>query len=124
MTKYDVYESNGNPVAAQAGWSWGGFLFGWVWAVVNGLWLHAVGHFVFMYVYWQIYSSIYNQGSVALLSIIGFSVPVVYGIFGNKWIGKKISDGGPLVGTFDASSKEGAAMLYLQQKQIKLASQR
>ena len=124
MAKYDVYETDGNPVAAQSGWSWGGFLFGWVWAVVNGLWLHALGNFVFMYVYFLIYSTIYNQGSVALLSIVGFSVPVIYGIFGNQWIGRKISNGGTIVGTFDASSKEGATMLYLQQKQIQLASRR
>jgi hypothetical protein len=119
MSQFNVYESSGGTItAARSGWSWGGFLFGWIWALVNGLWLYALGHFVFMFVYFQIYSAIYNQGSVLLLSIFGLSVPVVYGIFGNQWLGAKVSSGGTKIDTVDASSNEGAVMLYMQKKQF------
>lgn len=118
MAKFDVYETGGNITAAQSGWSWGGFLFGWIWAVVNGLWIQAVGHLVFMIVYWQLASATFGQSSSLLVSLVGLSVPVVYGMLGNQWVGAKVSNGGTKVSTIDASSKEGAVMLYMQQKQL------
>lgn len=124
MAQFNVYDCGGTYKAERTGWCWGGFLFGWLWAVVNGLWLYAIGHFIFFVVYFQIYSAIYNQSSVALLSIIGLSVPLVYGVFGNQWLGAKTSNGGTVVGTFDASSKEGAVMLYMQQQQLNAANRR
>lgn len=119
MAQYNVYETtSGSFAAAQAGWSWGGFLFGWLWAVVNGLWIYAGAHFVFMIIYFQILSSTIGQSSSLLLSIVGLSVPVVYGMFGNQWLGVKVSNGGNKVATLEASSKEGAVMLHMQQQQL------
>ncbi len=119
MAQFNVYESSGGSLsAAKAGWSWGGFLFGWIWAVVNGLWIYAGAHFIFMIIYYQLLSATLGGSSSMLLSIVGLSVPVVYGMFGNKWLGDKVSNGGTKVATMDASSKEGAIMLYMQQKQL------
>jgi hypothetical protein len=118
MAQFNVYESSGGTItAARSGWSWGGFLFGWIWAVVNGLWLYALGHFAFMIIYFYILNSL-GRDSGFLFSMIGLSVPVVYGIFGNQWLGEKVSSGGTKVDTVDASSKEGAVMLYMQKKQF------
>lgn len=119
MWQFNVYESSGGTItAARSGWSWGGFLFGWIWALVNGLWLYALGHLVFLVVYSLIYSAVWNQSSGLLLSMFGISVPVVYGIFGNQWLGAKVSSGGTKIDTVDASSNEGAVMLYMQKKQF------
>jgi hypothetical protein len=128
MAKFGIYESSGGMVvAAHAGWCWGGFLFGWIWAAVNGLWLYAGGHFLFLFVYYQILSMVIGQmqgnssGSTVillLLNVLGISVPIVYGLFGNVWLGNKLSAGGTLVDTIDAGSQQSAVMMYMQKKQL------
>lgn len=46
-----------------AGWSWGGFVFSWIWAAANGTWL----------------------GLLALIPGIGLIVRVMLGVNGRKW---------------------------------------
>jgi hypothetical protein len=53
-----------------------------------------------------------------LLNVLGISVPIVYGLFGNVWLGNKLSAGGTLVDTIDAGSQQSAVMMYMQKKQL------
>lgn len=121
MAQFNIYESSGGMItASHAGWSWGGFLFGWMWAIVNGLWLYAGAHFLFLFVYYQILGSLMQQNSSAVLlfGVIGISVPIVYGMFGNQWLAAKVSAGGTKVDTIESSSKEAAVLMYMQKKQL------
>lgn len=48
------------------GWSWGGFLWGWVWSIGNKTWI----------------------GLLALIPYLGFIMNIVLGIYGREWAWK------------------------------------
>ena len=57
-------QGSGAPVPEEVkGWSWGGFLLSWIWAIGNSVWI----------------------GLLALVPYVGFIMSIVLGIKGREW---------------------------------------
>ena len=82
MKNFNIYVSDDSPSqAVKAGWSWPGFFFTWIWALVKGLYPIGIGVLV-GYVAIGYYGNSADQGFLA--SVVPLGVSIWLGITGNK----------------------------------------
>ena len=125
LRTFDVLvDEDDNRKAIKAGWSWPAFLFGSIWALFSGLWgigtvmlpiefilallVNALDQVIDRHQ--QIYD---NKTSAILLLIISipFLIRIVFGIFGNRWKLKKLTNAGySLLDSVKASSRKEAKL--------------
>ena len=89
MTYFDVYQGADNPAHVEVvkqGFSWPGFFFTWIWALVKqmpryGIILLGVDTVLFVAGYFAPEESL----AAGLLGLIHFPVGIVVGAYGNQW---------------------------------------
>jgi len=89
MRQYKIFaHPSGLVETVKQGWSWPGFFFTWIWALIKSLW--SVGLIAFGV---QLLVS-YDP---ALSSIVGLVVMIVFGANGNDWREKDLVSKGYVV---------------------------
>lgn len=87
MRKSKIYVRGEHTEAVKQGWSWPAFFFAPLWALVKGLWIHAIA-FVAA-VYGMFFVTIHFVESLPALELLPglFTVAlwILFGALGNKW---------------------------------------
>jgi hypothetical protein len=121
MKTYRIYVNpQGSSEAVKQGWSWPGFFFNFIWALIKRMWVLGV---VLMILSIALgfaegtveVSSGKQAASVisAFTSILNLVIAVVFGVKGNKWREKNlISRGYKYQDTVDAQNPEAAIALW------------
>jgi hypothetical protein len=114
MKEFKIYVNpQGVKEAVKQGWSWPGFFFVAIWALVKKMW--ALGGIVFgaFFVLGMIAGE--NSGMDLLLTLAQFGVAVAFGMNGNKWRESSLQRRGyDYTRTVQASNPEGAIAAYLK----------
>jgi hypothetical protein len=110
MRQYRIFgHPSGLVETVKQGWSWPGFFFTWLWALIKGLWLIGLVAFVI-----QVATS-YDP---ALSSLVSLIMMIVFGVNGNDWREKDlISKGYSVVGIQIADNSSAAISTYLLNKE-------
>lgn len=108
MKQYKVYKHpSGTTEAVKQGWSWPGFFFSFIWAMVKKMWSLGVGLLIGFFVFGLI-----NE---ALINIVAIIANIIFGINGNLWREDNLASRGfEQVDTVTAANPEGAIALYLK----------
>lgn len=92
MKEFKIFEyPEGRHEAVKQGWSWPGFFFGPIWAMVKQMWGLGVGLLVAVIVLAMFPVDTAIGGLVTLIS---FGIYVACGINGNRWREKHLSSRG------------------------------
>ncbi|QEY25047.1 DUF2628 domain-containing protein [Neisseria animalis] len=123
MKQYKIYENEATKKieAVKIGWSWPGFFFGLIWALVKKLWAVAIGLLVLQIIN-LLLSAMLEAGDNDVLIIISsifflltsIVIPIIIGVQGNSWREKKlISRGFVYKDVINAGTPEGALSFYM-----------
>jgi hypothetical protein len=121
MKTYRIFVNpQGTSEAVKKGWSWPGFFFNIIWALVKKMWvLGGVLLFVSIglgFIEGTIevsYGKEAASGINALASILNLVVAVIFGVYGNKWREKNLqSRGYKYQDTIAAQNPEAAIALW------------
>ena len=106
----------GEREVVKQGWSWPGFFFSCIWAMVKKMWGLGVGLFICFFVLgFAIGVADGGAGGDALINLLSFIVNIIFGINGNSWREKNlISRGFEQIDTVSAANPEGAMALCLK----------
>ena len=102
----------GMTEAVKQGWSWPGFFFSPIWAMVKKMWLLGsltlIGEIV-------IYAAFDSPGRLfSFADLLSIGISVVFGIQGNEWRESSLlSRGFKFVRTVTAAGPEGALALHV-----------
>ena len=121
MPDYTIYEHPRRGVAVvKQGWSWPGFLFGFVWAIFKDMYAIGIGVFVALLVLTQIGRAL--GGTVAAVidqvtTIGGAVIAVGFGLYGNGLRERHLRNRGfsPRT-TLSASGARTARKRFLEQR--------
>ena len=117
LISYKVFKSpDGDYCAVKQGFSWPAFIFTFLWALYNRLWLATLIILaLFLFVDLMLYLSEFIMHSTALNSY-KFYVALAVGLLGNKAIEKSlISNDYKLVGTSALATKSEAIESFIKQ---------
>jgi hypothetical protein len=114
MTEFKIYVNpQGATEAVKQGWSWPGFFFNAIWALVKKMW--ALGGIVFGASFVLSIIAGEDPEMNLLLSLAQFTVAVAFGMNGNKWRESSLQRRGyEYTRTVQASNPEGAIAAYLK----------
>ena len=121
MKQYKVFKHPAGAIeAVKQGWSWPGFLFDCIWALVKRMWGLGIGVFIGAVILAMIFISIFGeQSGEGLYYLCGFIAKLTFGANGNSWREKNLASRGfEHVDTVSASNPEGAIALYLKEANI------
>jgi hypothetical protein len=116
MNQYKIFKHpSGTTNAVKQGWSWPGFFFTFIWAIVKKMWGLGVGVLIGFFVLGIIIGMAGgNSDGDALINIITISASIIFGVSGNSWREKNLlSRGFEQVDTVTAANPGGAIALYL-----------
>lgn len=113
MNAFKIYQHpDGSREAVKQGWSWPGFFFGPIWAMVKKMWGLGGGLLVVILVLALVPV---DPGIALLTALINFGIYIACGINGNAWRVKNLeSRGYEYQETLEAATPEGAIALYLK----------
>ena len=117
MKQYKVYKHpSGSTEAVKQGWSWPGFFFDFIWAMVKKMWGLGVGVLIGFFVLGFIIGAAGGgSGGDALINVAAIIAKIIFGVNGNSWREKNlVSRGFELVDTVTAANPEGAIALHLK----------
>ena len=119
MKQYKIFtDPQGRMEAVKQGWSWPGFFFTWIWALVKSLYLFGI---LFLLLTIFLIALRHEIGLVA--SLLRIIVAIVFGAFGNQWRESNLeSRGYDLMDTVSAGTPENAIALYEKQELTKPVS--
>ena len=124
MKTYRIFANpKENHDAVKQGWSWPGFFFNIIWALIKKMWALGIGLLVLFFALGAIEGAIeVSSGKEAALgmsvfsSILNFIIVIIFGVNGNKWREKKlISRGYDYQDTVNAENPEAAIALWLKE---------
>lgn len=117
MKEFKIYRHpTGQQEAVKQGWSWPGFLFGPIWALVKKLWGLGAGLLVAVIVL-SVFPS--DSGLGMLATLVTFAIYIVCGVKGNQWRESNLASRGyDHVDTISASNPEGAIALHIKGNQV------
>ena len=127
MKTYKIFVSpQGNSEALKQGWSWPGFFFNFIWALIKRMWVLGVVLMVLSIALGFIEGTVevssgkeVASGISVITSILNLVIAVVFGVKGNKWREKKlISCGYKYQDTVDAENPEAAVALWFTEGKI------
>ena len=116
MKNYNVFVSDEAPSEAiKVGWSWPGFFFTWIWALVKGLYPIAIGILVA-----YVLAGVYGSGSAGgLTGIIPLGVGIWLGLKGNKQPEEELlKKGFAHAAEVTASTPDKALVAFLDQERL------
>jgi len=125
MKTYKIYSNpQGNNDAVKQGWSWPGFFFNIIWALVKKMWVLGIGLLVLFFILGAIEGAIEVSsgkeaalGMSALTSIINLVVAIVFGVNGNKWREKRLlSLGYDYKDTVNADNPEAGIATWMKER--------
>jgi hypothetical protein len=124
MKTYKIYSNpQGKIDAVKQGWSWPGFFFNIIWALIKKMWGLGIGLLVLFFVLGLIEGAIeVSSGNEAALvmnaisPILTLIIAIVFGVNGNKWREKRlISRGFDYKNTVNADNPEAAIALWMKE---------
>ena len=91
MKQFRVYQapSVGGLYAVKQGWSWPGFFFIGIWALIKKLWLIGLGLLVCMFWLGSMAADADLESELILL-MMDVLIHVLCGIYGNRWREEKL----------------------------------
>lgn len=116
MKEFKIYQHpTGKQEAVKQGWSWPGFFFGPIWALVKKLW--GLGALLLVAVI--VLSAVPAGTEVGMLTtLIMLVIYIVCGVNGNKWREKNlVSRGYEHLDTVSAANPDGAIALFIKGQQ-------
>jgi hypothetical protein len=117
MKTYKIFVNpQGTGEAVKQGWSWPGFFFNIIWALIKKMWVLGVVLVIVFFALGFIEVSIEVSsgkeaaaGISAITSILNLIMAVIFGVNGNKWREKSLlSRGFDYQDTVDAQNPEAA----------------
>lgn len=117
MNQYKLLKHpTGNLEAVKQGWSWPGFFFSFIWAMIKKMWGIGIGALVGALVLgFLVGATGGGQGGDAIINVAAIITNVIFGINGNKWWTNSLkSRGYEEVDTVTAANPDGALALYLK----------
>tara|TARA_R110002096_G_scaffold194791_10_gene377226 strand:- start:12654 stop:13049 length:396 start_codon:yes stop_codon:yes gene_type:complete len=119
MDDYNIYSNpQGTLEAVKQGWSWPGFFFNSIWALVKKMWLlgGALTAIFIVLALFIPFSLIPTMSSMDIfINILSLIVSIVFGIKGNEWREANLqSRGYEFKGTVRAQNGEGAIATYFK----------
>lgn len=116
MKEFKIYQHpTGKQEAVKQGWSWPGFFFGPIWALVKKLW--GLGAVLLVIV--LLLSAVPVETEVGMLTtLIMLVIYIVCGVNGNSWREKNLrSRGYEHLDTVSAANPDGAIAVFLKGRQ-------
>lgn len=112
MKEFKIYQHpDGKREAVKQGWSWPGFFFGPIWALVKKLW--GLGAVLLVAVIILAMFPI-ETGIGVLAALLSLGIYITCGINGNRWREKNLASRGyDHVDTVSAANPDGAVAAYL-----------
>ena len=117
MKAYKIYVNpQGTGEAVKQGWSWPGFFFNIIWALIKKMWVLG-GVLIFIFIGLGVIEGTIEvssgkdaaSGLNVITSILNIVVSVIFGVNGNKWREKNLlSRGYDYQDTVDAQNPEAA----------------
>ena len=117
MKQYKLFKHpSGTIEAVKQGWSWPGFFFSFIWAMIKKMWGLGVGLLIGCIVLGLIVGAAGGgSGGDALTNIIAIIINIILGVNGNSWREKNLASRGfEQVDTVTAANPEGAIALHLK----------
>ncbi len=95
MKQYKVYKHpSGSTEAVKQGWSWPGFFFSFIWAMVKKMWGLGVGVLIGFFVLGFIIGAAGGAlAAMRLLMLSAIIANIIFGVNGNSWREKILSLG-------------------------------
>jgi len=127
MKTYKIFVNpQGTSEAVKQGWSWPGFFFNFIWALVKKMWVLGVVLMILSIALGFVEGTVEGSsgketasGISAFTSILNLVIAVVFGVKGNKWREKNlISRGYKYQDTVDAQNPEAAIALWFTEGEI------
>ena len=121
MKVYKIYANpQGTTEAVKQGWSWPGYFFNLLWALLKRMWglgIGWIGLFVFL---GMIQGGMKGDDAAAvmgaLITVLAFILAIVFGINGNKWRENNLQFRGyEYRDTISASNPEAAVALWMKE---------
>jgi len=123
MKQYKILKHpSGEIEAVKQGWSWPGFYFSFIWAMVKKMWALGIGFLAAFFFLGIILGLSGTESGAAdgLINIAAFIVNIVFGINGNSWREKNLlARGFEIKDTVTASNPDGAMALFLKSDQAR-----
>jgi hypothetical protein len=106
MKTFNIFVHDDEPAqAVKVGWSWPGFLFTWLWALVKGM----IGLGIVLFLLFGIAGVYVNESGEGTSSIIPLAISIWLGLSGNKQRETKLrKEGYKHVGSIEASNPKSA----------------
>lgn len=121
MKRYKIFKHPlGKIEAVKQGWSWPGFFFSTIWAMVKKMWIIGLGTLIGLFIIGLIITAAKNGHSGGVfINIIAGITNIIFGANGNSWREKNLrSRGFTQVGIIASATPEGAIALYLKSKNL------
>ncbi len=116
MKTFNIYANPQKQYkAVKIGWSWPGFFFCIVWALIKQMWAVAGILFAVFFVIGMLTAGMPEDVSNGLLNILSLGASLLVGFQGNNWVrANLLSRGYELIDTVTATNKEAAIALFLR----------
>lgn len=119
MNSYKIYSNpQGTLEAVKVGWSWPGFFFSGIWALVKKMWFLGSALIIIFLVlesFVPFSLSPTMSGMEIFINISSLIVSIVFGIKGNEWRETNLQTRGyEFKGTVRAQNGEGAIATYFK----------
>jgi hypothetical protein len=117
MKTYKIFVNpQGSSEVVKQGWSWPGFFFNFIWALIKRMWVLGVTLMILTFVLGFFegttevsYGKEAASGIGAFTSVLNLVIAVIFGVNGNKWREKNLlSRGYKYQYTVDARNPEAA----------------
>ena len=119
MNNYKIYSNpQGTLESVKQGWSWPGFFFNCIWALVKKMWLLGgvlIAIFFILGLFTPFSMSSTMSGMEVFINISSLIISIVFGVKGNEWREENLkSRGYECKGTIKAQKPEGAVAAYFK----------
>jgi hypothetical protein len=116
MKKFKIYANPQESYqAVKQGWSWSAFFLGFLWAAYQKMWILAVCVYI-GFVIFSIILGIFDSDTSYIINIVYIIVSIIFGIYGNKLIEKKLlKHGYEYKCSLDAAGPKDALNLFLKE---------
>jgi hypothetical protein len=113
MAEYTIYEHPRLGVTAvKQGWSWPGFLFGFVWAIFKNMYAWGFGAFLLLFLLAQVGRALGGDAEAGMdqaTTVLGAVIAVGFGLFGNGLLERHLRNRGYQPQTTVAARGVGSA---------------